>query len=274
MYQQINSKENYMEQYILDGRYVYLPLHKIVMCFNQIINNDELKRILNSEWSKKLKRYDNILLRKPDNNFSFETIHPYNMGILPTNECNLRCRYCYSETGEKPKQNLSKPQINHFINLMVKNAVLHSIIQNKRAESKLVISGGGEPTFKWEIFKYIVEYFTYMCNKHNVEKKIVLITNGIMSESKINYITKNIDQINLSADGYPCIQNTQRPTVNGKESFSCVDRFIKKCQSNGKELLVRVTVLNENFENLKDICNFFSRIIQILKQYILSHYFM
>ena len=246
-----------MTKYIIDGKYVYLPLHKLVMCFNQITLDDEVENILSSEWAGGLEKYDSKLIRKPNSNCTFESLHPYNMGILPTNECNLRCSYCYSETGEKPKQNLSESQIRHFINLLVKNAVLHSKVQNRRVESKLVISGGGEPTFQWDNFKYIVEYFSSTCSKHNVDRKIVLITNGVMSSTNADYVIENIDQINLSADGFPDIQNVQRPSVNGKGSFPYVDRFIRKCEERGKELLVRATVLYENFEKMSEICQYF-----------------
>lgn len=246
-----------MTKYIIDRKYVYLPLHKLVICFNHTVGDNEVEDILNSKWARGLEKHDSELLRRPDKGCTFESLHPYNMGILPTNECNLRCRYCYSETGEKPKQNLSESQIRHFINLLVKNAVLHSKVQKRRVESKLVISGGGEPTFQWEVFKFIIEYFSSICSKHNVDKKIVLITNGIMSSANADYVIENIDQINLSADGFPDIQNVQRPLVNGKGSFLYVDRFIRKCEEYGKELLVRATVLRDNFDNMSEICKYF-----------------
>lgn len=246
-----------MKKYIIDGQYVYLPLHKLVISFNQAVEEHEIDNVLSSKWAEGLEKYDNELLRKPSGDCSFERLHPYNMGILPTNECNLRCKYCYSETGEKPKQSLSKAQIRHFIHLMVKNAVLHSKIQKKRIQSKLVISGGGEPTFHWENFEYIVEYFSSECSKYNIDKKIVLITNGVMSSLNADYVIKNIDQINLSVDGFPDIQNIQRPLVNGNGSFPYVDRFIRQCEKYDKELLVRATVLQENFENMSEICRYF-----------------
>ena len=246
-----------MEKYVLDRKYLYLPLHKLVVCFKQTVDNKIVEDVLNSEWANSLEKFDSELLREPDKRCTFESSRPYNMGILPTNECNLRCRYCYSETGERPKQNLSKSHVRIFINLLVKNAILHSKAQKRRVESKLVISGGGEPTFQWGLFKYIVEYFTSICNEHNISRKIVLVTNGVMSGSNTDYVIKNIDQINLSADGFPDIQNAQRPLVNGSGSFEYIDKFIHRCEESGKELLVRSTVLHDNFENMQEICKYY-----------------
>ncbi len=246
-----------MKYYLIDNKYVYLPLNKTVLKLKKEVNSIEIKNIISRCCNNLLEKYDDEVIRRPREEYTFESLHSYNLGIIPTNECNLRCRYCYSETGEKPKQNLSKQQVTNYINHLIKNAVIHSKIQHESVEAKLIITGGGEPTFQWELFKYIVDYFSSKCEQYNIKKKIGLVTNGIMSESHAEYIIENVEQINLSADGFAEIQNAQRPMVNGKESFELVEKFIRTCEKRGKKLLVRATVLAENFHRLTEICDFF-----------------
>lgn len=245
-----------MIYYLVEDKFAYFPVNKLILQMHKQLNRKDIENIISTEKCL-LEEYDSELIRKPDDKFTFETLYPYNLGIIPTNECNLRCCYCYSETGEKPRKRLTEKQVENYINLLIRNAIIHSKVKKEPVEAKLVITGGGEPTFQWELFQFIVEFFSSQCALHNLKKKIVLVTNGIMNAAHVEYVINNIDQINLSADGFPEIQDVQRPTVSGEGSFKYLERFIRICERNKKIISVRATVLADNFLKMTEICKFF-----------------
>ncbi|MEJ6950335.1 radical SAM protein [Natronospora cellulosivora (SeqCode)] len=243
-----------MLAYNINDKCWYLPLKKLIVKTSKRINNKEFANSISNKWLKQFK--DSTIREIPDADTNFKNIYPYCIGLIPTNECNLRCLYCYSNAGEHMKIELSKIKIDNVINLLIRNAIIHKRIRNKDIVSELTISGGGEPTYNWDKFKYIVDTFKYKCKKYNINNKIILVTNGMKGKRKIDYILENIDQINLSFDGPKKIQNIQRPSRNNKGSFKMVDEFIKTCEEKGKEISTRSTILPENFNNLVNICDF------------------
>lgn len=63
---------------------------------------------------------------------------------------------------------------------------------------KVTLTGGGEPTFNWNNFTYFVEQLKKEATENNIDVEVYLITNGVLSKKKLEYICENIDSIQIS----------------------------------------------------------------------------
>jgi sulfatase maturation enzyme AslB (radical SAM superfamily) len=126
--------------------------------------------------------------------------------FLPTNDCNLGCKYCFS--GAQPKKFGAMPWeiAKSAIDLAVRNAVLNRM---RLGVGKLVIRffGGGEPTEYWDTYSGIVDYARASARRNNIEVLVGTITNGQIDEEHYEWFRENLDEITVSMDGPPDIQN-------------------------------------------------------------------
>ena len=177
--------------------------------------------------------------------------------FLPTNDCSLGCKYCFS--GAQPKKFGAIPWeiAKAAIDLGTRNAVLNRI---RSGTGKLIIRffGGGEPTEYWDSFSSIVEYARASANKSNVDVLIATITNGQVDPEHYEWFRNNIDEITLSMDGPPEIQNAQRPTATGENSFDKTWAFLSHMDAFDMNIkAIRVTVTAETLYRMEEIASFF-----------------
>jgi sulfatase maturation enzyme AslB (radical SAM superfamily) len=177
--------------------------------------------------------------------------------FLPTNDCSLGCKYCFS--GASPKKYGAIPWdiAKAAIDLGTRNAVLERM---KWGSGKLVIRffGGGEPTEYWDSFSSIVEYARASAKKSNVDCTVATITNGQVDPEHFGWFRNNIDEITVSMDGPPDIQNAQRPTATGENSFDKSWAFLSQMDAFDMNIkAVRVTVTAETVDRMKEITSYF-----------------
>lgn len=161
--------------------------------------------------------------------------------LLLTNACNFRCIYCYASAGEARLENLSVELGQRAIEIVSQNA-----IDAGEDNYLLGFHGGGEPTMAWDNMKSLVNFARSLENPCKVQ----LTTNGFWTESQSTWILNNIDEISLSFDGMPTIQNRQRPLANGKGTFDPVIQTIHKIDHLNKPYGIRMTVTEEGIDDL------------------------
>jgi radical SAM protein with 4Fe4S-binding SPASM domain len=177
--------------------------------------------------------------------------------FLPTNDCNLGCKYCFS--GAQPKKFGAIPWeiAKAAIDLGTRNAILNRI---RTGTGKLVIRffGGGEPTEYWDSFSQIVEYARERTLAANVGMLAATITNGQVDEEHFTWFKNNIDEVTVSMDGPPDIQNAQRPTFAGEKSFDKSWKFVKQMDELKMDIkAIRVTVTAQTVHRMPEIAGFF-----------------
>lgn len=177
--------------------------------------------------------------------------------FLPTNDCGLGCKYCFS--GAQPKKFGAIPWeiAKAAVDLGTRNAVLNRM-RTGYGELAIRFFGGGEPTEYWESFSGIVEYARASAKKSNVNVLIATITNGQVDEEHYEWFRNNVDEISVSMDGPPEIQNAQRPTADGKDSFDKSWKFLSTMDAMKKNIKsIRVTVTAETVDRMDEIARFF-----------------
>lgn len=110
-----------------------------------------------------------------------------NFNIFFTNNCNLKCRYCYE--GEKQKSIISQKIIDQTLDF------IYSV---SGGEPITVTTHGGEPLLA---FKEI-QYFVKNAKKRFPNIYLQMTTNAtLLDAQKIDFIEKNYNKISISIDG-------------------------------------------------------------------------
>ena len=152
--------------------------------------------------------------------------------LLLTNQCNLRCIYCYAGAGEAPKKTLT---------VELGKAVIDSVALNAQKknlpEFGLSFHGGGEPTQAWRVIKACVQH----ARAKPLKASISLTSNGIWSDAQTSWILENINGVSISMDGGPETQARQRPARDGRNSFEYSMRTIRRLDARNFSYGIRMT---------------------------------
>lgn len=154
-----------------------------------------------------------------------------NVTFIVTNECNLRCTYCYEHS--KNPARMSFETARRFVDMLFEEDAAGSpIINDVEANGILLEFIGGEPLLETELIGQILDYFMSEAIRRNhrwAQQYFIGITSNGMS-----YFDKNFQDllrkwrgrinITITVDGNKELHDTCRVDCNGCGSF---DRCIK-----------------------------------------------
>jgi len=188
-----------------------------------------------------------------------EPIFQQDRGILTstslvlTENCNLRCVYCYEQSGVSKKR-MSKDIIEASVDLITSNAKEQEI---GIARMNLF---GGEPTLAWGELVYAVDLFRKRCQNLDLDGRVTLITNGVVSPKKLDSVVDKLTFVSLSHDGLPEINDSQRPMAGNGSSTKIINKTAKfLLEKKGPQFFaIRTTVLAKNVKRLPEIHQYFS----------------
>lgn len=141
--------------------------------------------------------------------------------IVPTLNCNLRCRYCYQKHLDiSMSQEVCKAIINE----------IERRIKSQNIEELKVEWYGGEPLLKLGLIKHLSGNIMNLVQEYNLSYEASLVSNGTLLNSKTVKILSKIciKKIQITLDGLPEIHNLNRPYIDGSPSFEDVFSGIKK----------------------------------------------
>jgi radical SAM protein with 4Fe4S-binding SPASM domain len=156
--------------------------------------------------------------------------------FILTNSCNIDCVYCYP--GNYKYGNLTLDL--EFAKKGIEDFLVHDRLGNI---DRIRFFGIGEPTTEFELMKSIHEYVTERVVK-KAEKPITgeIQTNGVFAEEVAHWIGQNLDTICISCDGYPEVQDSQRPYPSGDPTSSVIARNVRILRDYSIDLGMRATV--------------------------------
>jgi radical SAM protein with 4Fe4S-binding SPASM domain len=174
----------------------------------------------------------------------------FHLGLALTRDCTLSCIYCYAESGKR--EYMSKELIDAAVNYAFEKT------REMHLEKVMIsITAGGENTIDWDLFTYCVAKIIETKEIFKIPIYLSMTTNGYYDSDKYIYIAKYFDNINLSLDGFPNIQNRQRPTKNGEDSYLKVKNSALYFSKNIRDFIIRCTVTSLNVNLMSDIVEFF-----------------
>lgn len=185
--------------------------------------------------------------------------------ILPTEQCNFRCKYCY-ETFE-----------NRRMDKKTQDAVIQYVRTNINRYSGLhVMWFGGEPLMAMDVIEYLSTNFMNICKRNKKRYTAHMTTNGYYFDSKkVHELTKyNIYSYQITIDGLEETHDQQRVLANGQGTFKVIFnnlRDIKQnCKSKYLDILIRTNVTKEIYDCIEEYVEMINEFFGDDKRFYLS----
>jgi len=143
--------------------------------------------------------------------------------LFPTNNCNLRCTYCYATKTPKEMDAETLAQAGEFI--------LGPEEERNPGRRVNIQFFGGEPMLKWNMLTTFIDWMNEEARKR-LGRKINwgMTTNGtLLNEERIKWMKEHNLRPLLSVDGRKETHNKHRIYANGRGSFDDIpfDTFLK-----------------------------------------------
>ena len=221
-----------------DAYIIYRPLLGLAFIGNQIMV--DLAKSLAQDTDQSIDEdvhsfFERIGFLRPDPlepQLPAEEFNPIGLTLLMTNQCQLRCTYCYAAAGNFPRQHLSLKTGYAAIDY-----TYETLKKLNYPKLHIALHGGGEPTFPWKTLKSLVAY----AREKPIHTEISLTSNGVWSPQQTQWIIAYIDSVGISIDGRPQTQDTQRPMASGKASSPWVMRSIQELEKHQRPYGLRLT---------------------------------
>ena len=171
--------------------------------------------------------------------------------LLVAQDCNLRCAYCFADTGEYHGERA-------LMDLDTAKASIDFLISHSGNRRNLEVDFfGGEPLMNFEVVKKIVEYGREQEKLHNKNIRFTLTTNAYhVTDEMAEFINKEMKNVVISIDGRKEVHDKMRKNVAGEGSYDKVLENAHKIVDGrgGKEYYVRGTYTAENLDFSNDVC--------------------
>ncbi|GHO92586.1 hypothetical protein KSF_026340 [Reticulibacter mediterranei] len=165
-----------------------------------------------------------------------------------TNDCNLRCDYCYLD---KTREDLPEDVGRRAIDAVFRSALKHHI------RSVKLKYAGGEASLHMKALTTLHDYATRMAQEHDIKLEAVLLTNGVvLSQRTINNLKERHIAVSISLDGLGLYNDSQRSFINGHGSSYYVLRTINRLLTNGVKPHISITVSQRNLDGLPELLNY------------------
>ena len=165
-------------------------------------------------------------------------------------DCNMRCRYCFADEGayHSVRERMSFETAKAAVDFLIANSGKRKVLE--------MDFFGGEPLMNLDVIKKTVYYAKEEGAK--VGKKFLFTTTTnclLLDEPTIEFFNEEMENVVLSLDGRPEVNDAIRKTVNGKGSFEYIIEKIKKFISlrGDKSYYVRGTFTAKNLDFAKDV---------------------
>lgn len=167
-----------------------------------------------------------------------------------SHDCNLRCKYCFAGTGNfGGVRMLMPPEVAIDAMKFVAKA------SGKRRNIEVDFFGG-EPLMAFDTVVKTVEYVRAHEKEWGKNFRFTITTNGLaLDDKKIDFINREMDNVVLSLDGRPDVNDELRVDIAGNGSYSrIVPKLLKTAQGrNGKDYYVRGTFTTLNLDFAEDV---------------------
>lgn len=165
-----------------------------------------------------------------------------------TNQCNLRCSYCYLE---KTKESMS-PAVGHSaVEAVFRVAQQHSV------DSIALKYAGGEALLNFRLIGELHNLGARLAQHNNLLLSETILTNGVaLTEGMLTTVRDANIALSISLDGIGETHDAQRKFANGRGSFTHVARAIDRAIAAGVKPFLSITVTGRNAAALPQVVAF------------------
>ena len=150
------------------------------------------------------------------------------MCLHVAHDCNLRCQYCFADTGEFHMASRC------MLSLETGKKAIDFLIAHSGNRRNLEVDFfGGEPLMNPNVLKQVVAYGRSREKETGKIFKFTTTTNGLaLTSDMMDFLNKEMDNVVISIDGRPEVHDRMRPTINGKGSYDLImnrtKEFVKR----------------------------------------------
>ena len=182
--------------------------------------------------------------KEPDWKSKINESQPSALVLMLSQDCNLRCNYCYAGDGEYCNKGLMKEST-------AKMAIDYAF-DNFTEDKISIILFGGEPLLNKNLFKFCVEYAKKKAEESSKEVSFSTTTNATLLNMKnAKIIIENKFSVTISIDGDAKTHNQNRFYANKKGTYDDVVNNVKNYLG-FKNVAARATLTKYN-PKIKDI---------------------
>lgn len=184
--------------------------------------------------------------------------------LIPTQNCNLLCPYCYQKHVEK-----------EMSELVVKNII--SYIKNVASKYKKININwfGGEPLLRKDLVIYMTETIKEIAAKNRCAIISRMTTNGYLLDLETfkKLLSIGILYYQITIDGPSDIHNLQRPHAN-QDSFEKIIENLReikqKVSSNLFQISLRTNLTLSGMERVDELFNIYQKIFGDDKRFVID----
>lgn len=214
------------------------------------LDNEFLKKMYYLGFLKFKTDCENDLVESLKNDLFFIKNSKANVTILPTQNCNARCLYCFADHNEK----ISMKQNNV-------NQIVKYFVDNFSDHNKVIIRWfGGEPLIEEKTIDAIIDGLNAAFEDKLIIESI-MFTNGALLDDRIIQLAKkrwHLKKIQLTIDGYDYEHNYRKNYVTsdaGVNYYHKIIEDISKLLKNKISVDCRVNLDKDNIAQLDLILN-------------------
>ena len=173
--------------------------------------------------------------------------------LIPTTECNLRCKYCFVEDKNRnfTPMHMTKETARKSIEVFAK--------LSENATNISVTFYGGEPLLNADIVYSAMKYIRTLEAKGSFKKpvSILLFTNGLLVDDEtIEVLLEIKSNISISIDGPKRFHDASRIDTMGNGTFNKVMAAYRRLKAAGINPAVSCTLNRYNIVNIQALIKF------------------
>ncbi|MDR0357528.1 MAG: thioether cross-link-forming SCIFF peptide maturase [Clostridiales Family XIII bacterium] len=171
------------------------------------------------------------------------------MCLHVAHDCNMRCVYCFGDEGSFfGERTLLSEETG-------KKAIDFLLAQSGTRRNLEIDFFGGEPLMNFEVVRALVRYGKergQICGKRI---RFTLTTNGLLlDEKKEEFLNEHMDNVILSIDGRPEVNDIMRKTPSGEGTYrSVIENYRRFCKNRRGLCYVRGTYTARNKDFSRDV---------------------
>lgn len=186
----------------------------------------------------------------------FEQLYPEGprfkaMCLNICHDCNMRCSYCFAESGRYGSEQRSS------MSAETGKRAVDFLIEASGPRHNLDIDFfGGEPLMNWDVVKGLVTYCEEQGPAHDKDIRLTITTNALLlNDAKIDYINEHFKNVVLSCDGTAENHDHMRRDAGGNKTYARIAANIRKFVAlrGDKEYYIRGTFSRHNLDFVDDV---------------------
>lgn len=165
-----------------------------------------------------------------------------------TNQCNLRCTYCYVHKSDE--------SMDHATARETVDALVRSAVDNGFRSLRLKYAGG-EASLNADVLFALHDHAVARCAEQGLGLSAVLLSNGVALPDRLatRLVERGI-RLMISLDGLGAVHDAQRPTVAGKPSARRVVRTVDRLVRHGVAPHLSITITSGNVDEVAAVVRY------------------